>query len=273
MKRSSLNALVFYIFSAFFILIIGFPFYWQISNSLKIEKEIFEIRWFPSRLYFNNYRQAFIRQPLHEFLANSFIIAGGVTLTAMVLGSLTAYALARTDIKGKSLFMLMVLSISLLPPIVIVRPIYNTIRSLKLLNSHLGLIMVDTIFGLTLSVWFLTPYFKSVPYDIEESAFIDGAGPFTCFYKIMIPVVTPGIFTVGILVFIQAWNEYLFALVLNPVRARVVTVGLKLYEADNYIPWGTLMAASVIIVVPLIAVVLLLQKRIIGGLMEGALKE
>ena len=231
------------------------------------------MKWFPSRLHFRNYLEAFTRQPLHEFLGNSFIIAGGSTLFSMIFGSMAAYALSRTGIKGKPIFLLIILSISLLPPIVIISPIYKIIRSLHLLNTHMGLMIVDTLFGLTLAVWFLTPYFQSIPMDIEESATIDGADPFMVFRKIMIPVVTPGIFTVGILVFIQAWNEYLFGLVMNPIRARVVTVGLKLYEADNYIPWGTLMAASIIIVVPLITVVLILQKQIIGGLMEGGLKE
>ncbi|RKX74249.1 MAG: carbohydrate ABC transporter permease [Spirochaetes bacterium] len=273
MRQPRSDFILFYLFCTFFILLIGFPFFWQITNSLKIEKEIFELRWMPSRIILNNYKEAFIRQPLLKFLFNSSIISSGATVLALLFGSMAAYSLARTDIRGKRLILLIILSVSLLPPIVIINPIYSIIRSLKLLNSHFGLMMVDTLFGLTISVWFLTPYFQSVPMDLEESAFIDGASPFLSFRKIIIPIVTPGIFTVGILVFIKAWNDFLFALVLNPIRARTVTVGLKLYESDNYIPWGTLMAASVVIVVPLIVVVLLLQKRIIGGLMEGGLKE
>lgn len=271
-KRRS-DMVVFYLFCVLFIVLIGFPFFWQVSNSFKMEKEIFALKFFPSVLYFQNYVEAFTKQPLHLNLVNSFVVSGGVTLLSMILGAMCAYALARTGVRGKPVILLVILSVSLLPPIVIVRPIYGIIREMGLLNSHMGLILVNTLFGLTLSVWFLTPYFQSIPMDIEESASIDGASPFLCFSKIMIPVVTPGIFTVGILVFIQAWNEYLFALILNPIRVKMVTVGLKLYEADNYIPWGTIMAASVVIVVPLISVVLILQKRIIGGLMEGGLKE
>lgn len=273
MKQRTYQKISFYTFSFFFITIIGFPFFWQLSNSFKLEREIFAVQWFPSEWVLTNYIEAFQRQPLLSFLMNSIIIAGFATVLALVLGSMTAYAIARTDIKGKKPLLLLILSVSLLPPIVIISPIYSIIQSMHLLNSHLGLIIIYTLFCLTTSVWFLNPYFQSVPKELEDAASIDGASPFVSFTKIIVPIVTPGIFTVGILAFIQAWNEYLFALVLNPIRVKTVTVGLKMYEADNYIPWGPLMAASVVIVIPLIAVVMVLQKRIIGGLMAGGVKE
>lgn len=273
MIKRKTDYVIFYLFSIFFITTIGFPFFWQISNSFKLEREIFDIRWIPSIPTLSNYIEAFMRQPLQSFLVNSLIIAGLATAAAMALGSMTAYAIARTEIKGKKIILLIILSVSLLPPIVIISPIYNIIRSVHLLNTHMGLIIVNTLFCLTTSVWFLTPYFQSVPKSLEDAAEIDGASPFTCFLKIMIPIVIPGVFTVGILSFIGAWNEYLFALVMNPIRVKTVTVGLKMYESDNYIPWGPLMAASVVIVVPLIFVVVILQKKIIGGLMSGGLKE
>ena len=273
MIKSKYDKIFFYVFAVIFITMIGFPFFWQLSNSFKLEKEIFDIKWFPSAFTLANYKAAFTRVPLLKFLGNSFIVAGCSTILSMVLGSMTAYALARTPIRGKKAILLVILSISLLPPIVIISPIYNIMRSLHLLNSHLGLIIVNTLFCTTTSVWFLYPYFQSVPLEMEDAASIDGASPFQSFILVITPMVIPGIFTVGILAFIQAWNEYLFALVMNPVKVKTVTVGLKMFEADNYIPWGPLMAASVIIVIPLITVVLILQKRIIGGLMSGGLKE
>ena len=271
-KRKS-DKVIFYIFAVIFIAAIGFPFFWQLSNSFKLEKEIFDIKWLPSTFTMDNYKAAFSRQPLLGFLLNSLVVAGAATLLSMVFGTMTAYALARTPIRGKKAILLLILSISLLPPIVIISPIYNIMRSLNLLNSYWGLILVNTLFCLTTSVWFMYPYFRSVPGEMEDAASIDGASPFQSFIMVITPMVVPGIFTVGILAFIQAWNEYLFALVMNPVRIKTVTVGLKMYEADNYIPWGPLMAASVVIVIPLITVVLILQKRIIGGLMSGGLKE
>ena len=267
------DRVVFYAFSVFFVLTIGFPFFWQLTNSFKVDREIFSITWFPASFTFDNYAAAFSRQPLLTFLFNSVVIAGAATVLAILFGSMAAYAIARTDIRGKKPLLLLILSISLLPPIVIISPIYNIMRTLHLLNTHGGLIIVNTLFCLTLSVWFLSPYFRSVPFDLEDAASIDGATPFQCYSRIIMPIVAPGVFTVGILAFIQAWNEYLFALVMNPIRVRTVTVGLKMYEADNYIPWGPLMAASVVIIVPLITVVLILQRQIIGGIMAGGVKE
>ena len=264
---------IFYIFSLFFILVIGFPFFWQVLNAFKLERDIFSLKWLPAPPTLLNFERAFQSQPLAGFLYNSVVIAIAATLISLALGSMAAYSLARTPIKGKTLLMLLVLSISLLPPIVIVRPIYKVIQTAGLLNSHAGLIITNTLFSLTTSIWFLTPYLRSIPSDLEDAAEIDGASPFVSFTKIILPLLGPGVFTVGILVFIQVWNEYLFALVLNPVRVKTVTVGLKLYESENYIPWGTIMAASVVIVVPLITIVLVLQKKIISGLMDGGLKE
>lgn len=267
------DKVIFYLFSLFFIVLIGFPFFWQISNSFKLEKEIFDIKWFPTAFTLDNYVGAFTRQPLFGFLANSVIISSMATILALALGSMTAYAVARTEIRGKKILLLVILSVSLMPPIVIISPIYNIMRAGHLLNSYWGLIIVNTLFCLTTAVWFLSSYFQTIPIELEDAASIDGASPFQCYTHIILPIVAPGIFTVGILAFIQAWNEYLFALVMNPIKVKTVTVGLKMYQADNYIPWGPLMAASVVIVVPLIAVVIFLQRRIIDGLMSGGLKE
>jgi len=273
MKRRTVSMLGFYVFAALFVLIIGFPFFWQVLNSFKHERDIFSLTWFPDSYTLENYRKAVTTRPLLEYLWNSIVVSTLATIAAMAFGSMAAYALARTKVRGKGSILITVLSVSLLPPIVIVNPIYSIIRGMGLLNSHLGLVIVNTLFTLTLTIWFLVPYMHSIPLELEEAAEIDGASPWICFSGIIMPLVAPGVFTVGILAFIQAWNEYLFALVLNPIRVRLVTVGLKLYESDNYIPWGTIMAASTVIVIPLIALVLVLQKRIVSGLTSGGLKE
>ncbi|MDY0290410.1 MAG: carbohydrate ABC transporter permease [Sphaerochaeta sp.] len=272
-KETILHKTLFYLFAIFFILTIGFPFFWQILNSFKMERDIFALTWFPSQYTVDNYVKAFTTRPLLSYLGNSFVIATFATIFSLVLGSMAAYAIARTPIKGKTPFLILVMSISLLPPIVIISPIYSIIRAMGLLNSYAGLIIVNVLFTLTVVIWFLTPYLHAVPKELEEAAEIDGASPAQAFSRIVIPLLGPGVFTVGILAFIQIWNEYLFALVLNPIRIKTVTVGLKMYESDNYMPWGTIMAAAVIIVVPLITLVLILQKRIIGGLMAGGIKE
>lgn len=273
MKRRTRQAIVFYAFAALFVASIGFPFFWQVLNSFKLDKDIFSLTWFPSEFTLANYRKAFAARPLLQYVASSFLVSTCATLASLLLGSMAAFALAKTPIKGKGAMLLVVLSVSLLPPVVIVNPIYSMVRAMGLLNTHLGLIMVNTLFCLTVTIWFLAPYIRSVPTEILEAAEIEGAGNWTCFMSVAMPLIAPGVFTVGILAFIQVWNEYLFALVMNPVRAKLVTVGLKMYESDNYIPWGTIMAASTVIVVPLVLLVLVLQKRIIGGLTEGGNKE
>ncbi len=273
MTHRSWDKLLFYLFALFFVVTIGFPFFWQVLNSFKLERAIFSLEWFPDNYTLKNYHKAFTTRPLLEYMYNSIVVSVFATFCSMFMGSMAAYALARTKIRGKGLVLIVVLSVSLLPPIVIVNPIYAIIRSMGLLNTHAGLILVNTLFTLTVTIWFLVPYLHTIPDELEEAAEIDGAGPWMCYTRIIIPLIVPGVFTVGILAFIQVWNEYLFALVMNPVRVRLVTVGLKMYESDNYIPWGTIMAASTVIVIPLITLVLLLQKRIIGGLMSGGLKE
>ena len=146
-------------------------------------------------------------------------------------------------------------------------------RSLNLLNTYLGLAIVNIIFALPLAVWFLSSFFDTIPEELEESALIDGATIFQAFYKIILPLVAPGIFTVSILVFIAAWNQYLFAQILNPLKVRrTITVGITLYQTDYTVPWGTISAASIIVTVPLIILVLILQKKIISGLLEGGVK-
>jgi len=273
MKKKTVDKALFYAFAVFFVTTIGFPFFWQVLNSFKLEKDIFALSWFSGEFTLSNYVKAFSARPLLEYMWNSILVAVFATVASLLLGSMAAYALARTPIKGKGLILIVVLSVSLLPPIVIVNPIYTMIRAMGLLNTHGGLVLVNTLFTLTVTIWFLTPYLHSIPTEIIEAAEIDGAGHWTCFSAIVMPLIAPGIFTVGILAFIQVWNEYLFALVMNPVRVKLVTVGLKMYESDNYIPWGTIMAAATIIVIPLISLVLVMQKRIIGGLMSGGLKE
>ncbi len=276
MVRSKRLQNIFYgLFFIFFIGMIVFPFIWQFLNSFKTQADLFSIPpiIFPTKWTLQNYIDAFTRQPFLLYIKNSFVIALGSTVLSIFAGSLAAYSISRTNIKFKKTYLLLLLSITLLPPITIINPVYLIMRKLHLLNTYWGLTIVNTTIGLPMAVWFLATFFESIPNQLEESAMIDGATIFQSFYKIVLPLVAPGIFTVSILVFIAAWNQYLFALVLNPLRIRrTVTVGLTLYQTDYAIPWGTMSAASIIVTVPLLILVLILQRRIISGLMEGGVK-
>jgi len=259
-----------------FLAMISFPFLWQAISSFKTQVDLFSIPptiW-PSNWTLENYVDVFTRQPFLLYIKNSLVIATMSTLLCITAGSMASYSLSRTHIKGKKLFLICLLSITLLPPISIVNPVYRLMRSLELLNTYTGLILVNATMQLPMTVWFLQGFFQNIPVSLKESAEMDGANIFQIFYKIILPVVAPGIFTVSILVFIGAWNQYLFAQILNPLKIRrTITVGIMLYQTDYTIPWGTLTAASIVVTVPLILLVLTMQKRIVSGLLDGGTKE
>lgn len=263
----------------FFVIFVGsmlFPFLFILFSSFKTSKDIMAIppKLLPTEWIFSNYADAFRIQPLLIYLRNSLVMSLMVVFLTILIGSLAAYALSRTEIKGKKIFLVFLLLISLLPPVTIINPIYQLLSSLHLLNSYFGLALVITVLELPLSVWFLTAFFDTIPKSLEESAEIDGANIFQVFKSILFPLVKSGIFTVSILVFIGAWNQFLFALVLNQFEARrMVTVGITLYITDYLVPWGVLSAASIIVIIPLILMVLALQKRILSGVLEGGVKE
>ncbi len=267
------------IYILFFVIFVGsmlFPFLFILFSSFKTSKDIMAIppKFLPTEWIFSNYADAFRIQPLMIYLRNSLIMSLMVVFLTILIGSLAAYALSRTEIKGKKIFLVFLLLISLLPPVTIINPIYQLLSSLHLLNSYLGLALVITVLELPLAVWFLTAFFDTIPKSLEESAEIDGANIFQVFKSILFPLVKSGIFTVSILVFIGAWNQFLFALVLNQFEARrMVTVGITLYITDYLVPWGVLSAASIIVIIPLILMVLALQKRILSGVLEGGVKE
>jgi multiple sugar transport system permease protein len=270
-----INNLFYILFFIFFVGSIAFPFIWQLLNSFKTQKDLFSVppTFLPTEWTLQNYIDAFTRQPFLLYIKNSFVISILSTLLSISIGSLASYSISRTEIKFKKIYLILLLSITLLPPITIVNPLYLLMRNMNLLNTYWGLAIVNTIFGLPLAVWFLSGFFKTIPEELEESALIDGATIFQAFYKIIIPLVAPGIFTVSILVFIASWNQYLFAQILNPLRVRrTITVGITLYQTDYTIPWGTISAASIIVTVPLIILVLLLQRKIISGMLEGGVK-
>ena len=264
-----------YVFVITFVSSILLPFIWLILGSFKNMKELFNVpvQILPSTWNLDNYVAVFQSQPFGKYIINSFVISLMSTLIVIVIARMTRYSIARVEIKGKKIMLAALLSISLLPPVTLLNPIYQLLSKLHLLNSYLGLSMALVATELPMAVWFLTSFFQTIPMEVEESAMIDGASVTTTFTKILIPLITPGIFTVSILTFINAWNNYLFAQVFNPLeKARTVTVALTLFQQEYYVPWHIVSAAAIIVTAPLIIVVLVLQKRIISGMMDGGVK-
>lgn len=274
MKKKVLNNILFYIFIIIFLMIIIFPFYYEFITSIKPTKDIFSgFTLFPKRLSTESYSLVFKNRPFGKFLWNSFAIAGLTTIFAVTVASFTAYAIARLKFKGKSIILGLVLAVSMFPQISTVSPIYMFMKTMGLRDTYAGLVIPYMTFSLPLSIWYLTTFFKQIPYDLEEAAKMDGATPMQAFLKVILPLTAPGTFTTAILVFIGAWNEYLYALTINTKdAAKTVPVAISMFQGQYTIPWGEIAAATVIVTVPLVIMVLIFQKKIVAGLTSGAVK-
>lgn len=274
-KESRLQQVGFYVAVALFVGMALLPFLWQISTSLKGPDEIFAMppRWIPSRFYFENYAAVFAGRPFHKNLFNSLMVAGTTTAFSLFVASFCAYALARLQFRFKGLILSLVLSVSMFPAIAIVSPLFLFLKQSHLINTYAALILPYTTFTMPLSIWTLTSFFREIPYELEEAAKVDGCTPFQAFRKVILPLAAPGLFTTAILVFISAWNEFLFALTFTmDDGARTVPVAIAMFPGLHEIPWAEIAAASVVVTMPLVALVLIFQRRIIAGLTSGAVK-
>jgi len=254
-----------------------FPFYWAINASLLSERLIFEppLHYAPIPPTAEHYRGAFRNPTFVASLRNSAIVAGGTTILALAIGSMAACALGRYHMRGRQGVLMLILAMTMFPQISVLGAVHAIISRLGLYNTHFGLILSYMLFVLPFTVWVLTNFFRSLPKELEESAYVDGATPFQTFVKILLPLSLPGLATTGILAFIAAWNEYLFALALTITdKAQTVPVAIANFAGQGMheTPWGQIMAASVVVTLPLIVLVLIFQRRIIAGMTAGAVK-
>ena len=277
MSKNKINfkSIRFYVFIVVFLIIIIFPFYWEFITSIKKPDEIFGsfTRFWPKHATLESYKLVFTARPFGKFLWNSFVISSLTTIVAIVFASFAAYAIARLKFKGKSIILGLILAVSMFPQISTISPIYMFMKAMGLRDTYIGLIIPYTTFALPLAIWNLSTFFKEIPFSLEEAARIDGASPMQTFARIIVPLAAPGTFTTAILVFIAAWNEFLFALTINTKDIRkTVPVAITMFQGQYTIPWGETAAATVIVTIPLIILVLLFQKRIVAGLTSGAVK-
>ncbi|SFA47145.1 carbohydrate ABC transporter membrane protein 2, CUT1 family [Anoxybacillus pushchinoensis] len=268
---------LFYVFLFVFVFLIMFPFLWILLSSIKPLTELFgdeAFNWFTSHPTLKSYVSVFVNYPFLKYLWNSTVIATITTVYTVFVAAFAAYAIARLDFKGKSIILGIVLSVSMFPQIATISPIYMFVKKFGLTNSYLGLIIPYTTFALPLSIWLLVTFFRKIPFDLEEAAKMDGATPLQTYFKVILPLAVPGIFTTSILVFIAAWNEFLFALTINTAENyKTVPVGIAMFQGQYTIPWGEISAATVIVTIPLVIMVLLFQRRIVSGLTSGSVKE
>ncbi len=251
------------------------PVVWIISLSFKDPSTISDGSFLPTKWTWSNYGGIFKQSIFTSALRNSIGIALISTLIALILASFAAYAVARLDFPGKRVLVAASLAIAIFPPISLVGPLYNVWRTIGLYDTWPGLILPYMTFTLPLSIFVLSSFFREIPWELEQAAQVDGATPMQAFARVIAPLALPGIFTTGIIVFILAWNDFVFAVSLtSTTSAQTVPAAISSFPGASQFtaPIGSIAAAAVVVTVPMIVIVLLFQRRIVGGLTAGAVK-
>jgi multiple sugar transport system permease protein len=278
MKHGTREYTTWSIIIAAVVIVAMIPVLWILSLSLKSPATVGDGRIIPQEWTFDNYEALFqggFDSPLLRPLINSIAIALIATVIAVSLASLTAYAIARLDFPGKSLVLGGALAISMFPAISVVGPLFDMWRSLGLYDTYPGLIIPYLTFSLPLAIYILVAFFREIPWDLEEAAQVDGATPFQAFRRVILPLAAPGVFTAAILVFIFAWNDFVFAISLTSSNSsRTVPAAIAFFTGESQFtaPTGNIAAAAVLVTIPIIIFVLIFQRRIVAGLTAGAVK-
>jgi trehalose/maltose transport system permease protein len=265
----------FYLLVALIVLQAVFPFYYAILTSLETGQAIFDINYLPAALDWSNYQSMLSNGVFGRQFLNSALTATAVVLLSLVLATTAAYALARIRFRGRGLLLLTILSVSMFPQIAVLAGLFELIRAFGLFNSLWALVFSYMIFTLPFTVWVLTTFMRKLPVEIEEAAIMDGASALTIIWRVFLPLLWPAMVTTGLLAFIHAWNEFLFALTfLSTDTQRTVPVAIAMISgrSEFEIPWGNIMAASVVVTLPLVVLVLIFQRKIVSGLTAGAVK-
>lgn len=267
----------FYAILAVIVVFTLFPFYWALNSSFKGEQELFEpATYLPRNFNLVNYESVLGNANFRQAMFNSAWVSGATVLLSLVVGAFAAYALGRLDFRGRTFMLYVVLAMTMFPQISILSGLFTIVSDIGLYGSPLSLILAYPIFTLPFTVWVLTSFFKGLPDEIEQAALVDGATSFQTFYMIMLPLTAPALVTTGLLAFISAWNEYLYALTFTLTTPASQTVPVAIAQFNGTVmrqePIVEIMAAAMFVTLPLIALVMLFQKRIVAGLTAGAVK-
>ncbi|WP_312525849.1 carbohydrate ABC transporter permease [Paracoccus sp. (in: a-proteobacteria)] len=252
-----------------------FPALWILFTSLKSEAELTQvpITWFPHLPTLSNYATAFTDQPLLLFLGNSFGVALCTTLLTILISVLAAYAIARLNLRYRGLILSSIIAVSTFPLVTLLVPLFEIMRTLNLLNSWTALVLPYTVLSLPVCTLILVSFFEGIPRDLENAAMIDGCTRIGALFKIVVPLAAPGVFTAGILAFVNAWDEFLLALSFNSNPAlRTLPVGIQLYQGEFSFPWPVISAALVVGIVPVAILIVIFQERVVSGLTAGGIK-
>jgi multiple sugar transport system permease protein len=281
--RQRLGVVASYVGMGLIVLYCIIPFYWMVVSSLRQPSEGLSTEFIPNPASIENFKAVF--SPVNNFgrsLINSVIVAGSATILTLIFGIIAAYALARLRFRGKVAVLWLIMACSMFPIIILIPPLLKLFSSTEpftwfpyWVNTYQAVILPSLSFALPLAVWNLTAFFKQLPVELEQAAMVDGCTPGVAFRKVILPLAAPGVFTTAIIVFIGAWNEFLVALTfLQDKNMQTATVAISKFTGTTGFdtPYGTIMAAGVLVTVPLIGAVLIFQRRIVAGLTAGGVK-
>jgi|SRR5579871_3602889 len=266
---------LFWALNLVFLFFFLFPFYWQTVTAFKPPAELYAIpvKWFPSQIYWGHFQDVFKNFGFGRNIVNSLVVASCTTVVSVAAGVLASYSLAKLPLPARPTLMVIVVAMVTFPGIALVAPLFIVLRSLQLTDTYGALIIPYTAFSLPFAIWVLTNFFRDIPTELAEQAEVDGCTPFQSLRRIILPLAAPGVVTTALLVFIGAWNEYLFALTFTSSQnAMTVPVAIASFPGVQEIPWGDISAGSELVTLPIIVLVLIFQRRIVQGLTAGALK-
>jgi trehalose/maltose transport system permease protein len=269
------NKALFYMAVIVIVVVAVFPFYYAVVTSFKTGTSLFRVDYWVTGFDWSNYRAVLGAQNFPRSILNSVFIAGVTVCFALFLAVTASYALARVRFRGRGLLLMVILAVSMFPQVAVLAGLFELIRFLGIYNTPWAMILSYTIFTLPFTVWVLTTFMRDLPVEIEEAAIVDGATPWVIITQVFMPLLWPALVTTGLLAFIGAWNEFLYALTFTSSetqRTVPVAIGLLSGASQQEVPWGPIMAASVIVTVPLILLVLIFQRKIVAGLTAGGVK-
>jgi multiple sugar transport system permease protein len=274
-KRKEIGNAFIILWTAVIVLFLLFPFFVMISTMLKPHTEVYVSPpyWIPKAAALSNFAKIWTQHPFARYFVNSFVIAAGTTVLTTALCVPAAYAVSRFRFLGRKFLLYLYLVVQMFSPIIVVIALFKIVARLHLLNTYLGLILVNTVFTLSFVTWMLAGYFKTIPVDIEEAALIDGCTRMQTIVRIMIPIAAPGLVTTIIYSFIASWNEFMFALTLvQSIQKTPLTLGLYNFVGRYTTQWEFLTAAAFLAIIPIIVLFLLIEKELVAGIVGGAVK-
>jgi len=274
-SRAMVGSAVAYVVSLLLVVFIGFPLLWMLVSSFKPAEQLFVSppRLLPSTLTLDWYRNVMLQSDAPTYFRNSLVIGAATTAICLSIGTLAAYGVTRFEFPGKRVFLIGALLSYVFPAIVLFVPIYMIINSLGLIDTLAGVVIAHTILTFPFALWMLRSFFIAIPREIDEAAWVDGASYFMTFVAIILPLALPGVFSVGVFVFVLSWNEYLFAGVLiTSGSLKTIPVGISEFITSFDVRWGEIMAMGALATMPVIALFLSVQRFFLRGVIAGAIK-